>query len=82
MIGSFGYSANDIIYQWAPSPVSIDELGMAQFLLKEYSSRESIELSNRRTRFEMTHITLVKTNANYEINNTKNIEHVQSGKVQ
>jgi len=51
VIGSFGYSANDIIYKWAPSPVSIDELGMAQFLLKEYLSGETIELSNRRTRF-------------------------------
>jgi gamma-aminobutyric acid receptor subunit alpha len=50
-IGSFGYSAEDIIYKWAkPNAVSIDEVGMAQFLLKEYRSFETIAVSNRRTK--------------------------------
>ena len=49
--GSFGYSAEDIVYHWKkPSAVSIDEVGMAQFLLKDYQSSEKIEVSNRRTK--------------------------------
>ena len=50
-IGSFGYSAEDIIYKWAkPTAVSLDEIGMAQFLLKDYQSYETIAVSNRRTK--------------------------------
>jgi hypothetical protein len=50
-IGSFGYSAEDIVYEWKkPNAVSIDEVGMAQFLLKDYKSFEKIEVSNRRTK--------------------------------
>jgi hypothetical protein len=51
IIGSFGYSAEDIIYKWAkPTAVSMDEVAMAQFLLKDYQSYEKIEVSNRRTK--------------------------------
>jgi hypothetical protein len=52
VIGSFGYSADDVIYHWAtPVAVSIDKLGLAQFHLKDYKIHESIEVMDRRTRY-------------------------------
>ena len=50
-IGSFGYTANDLIYSWArPKAVSIDKLGLAQFHLVKYETYEEISLGYRRTR--------------------------------
>ena len=50
-IGSFGYSAEDIVYSWAkPKAVSIDKLGLAQFHLTRYETYEKISVTNRRTR--------------------------------
>ena len=43
MIGSFGYSAEDVVFKWKqPKAVSIDKLGLAQFHLGMVSHRMSI----------------------------------------
>lgn len=50
-IGSFGYSADDVVIQWKkPNPVSIDELGLAQFHLVSYNHFEEFGEIDRRTR--------------------------------
>ena len=50
-IGSFGYTASDLVYTWArPKAVSIDRLGLAQFHLVKYETYEEISLGYRRTR--------------------------------
>ena len=50
VIGSFGYSAEDIVYQWKkPKAVAIDKLGLAQFHLVDYKATEDFEII-RRTR--------------------------------
>ena len=50
VIGSFGYSAEDIVYQWKkPKAVAIDKLGLAQFHLVDYKATEEFEII-RRTR--------------------------------
>ena len=51
VIGSFGYSADDVIYTWQkPKPVAIDKLGLAQFHLVEYKATEEFGEISRRTR--------------------------------
>ena len=51
VVGSFGYSAKDVVYEWAkPKAVSIDKLGLAQFHLKEFKTYNQILEMNRRTR--------------------------------
>jgi hypothetical protein len=50
-VGSFGYDANDVLYRWAaPTAVSVDELGLAQYHLIDYGSFEKIFVGKRRTK--------------------------------
>ena len=51
MIGSFGYSAEDVVFKWKqPGPVSIDKLGLAQFHLVNFETSEEFGEISRRTR--------------------------------
>ena len=51
IIGSFGYSAEDVVYVWQqPKAVAIDKLGMAQFHLADFKSFEEFGEIDRRTR--------------------------------
>ena len=51
IIGSFGYSAEDVVYVWQqPKAVAIDKLGMAQFHLVDFKSFEEFGEIDRRTR--------------------------------
>ena len=51
MIGSFGYSGEDVVFKWkTPKAVSIDKLGLAQFHLVDYRSYEDFTDEIRRYR--------------------------------
>ena len=50
-IGSFAYTANDVVYRWQKQPFSIaKEVALAQFHLADASYDESIGVSGRRDR--------------------------------
>jgi len=50
-IGSFGYTAQDVIYKWQSKPFSVGEdVALAQFLLANASVGENIGISGRRDR--------------------------------
>lgn len=67
IVGSFGYSAQDIVYNWAkPKAVSIDKLGLAQFHLKEFKSFEDIAVMNRRTRDSFRNDSIVQIDFLFE----------------
>ena len=35
-LGSFGYTSSDVVYRWADSPVSLDEVELSQYKLSSW----------------------------------------------
>ena len=35
-MGSFGYTAEDVVYKWSSSPLSLDEVEMSQYKLTSW----------------------------------------------
>ena len=67
VIGSFGYSAEDVVFKWKqPKAVAIDKLGLAQFHLVDYESYEGFENVNRRTRGGMRNDSTATLKFNFE----------------
>ena len=47
-LGSFGYTAQDVVYSWAKSPVSLDEVEPTQYKLTTWDHGVRTEESNRK----------------------------------
>ena len=47
-VGSFGYTAQDVVYSWAESPVSLDEVEPTQYRLTTWDHGVRTENSNRK----------------------------------
>ena len=46
-IGSFGYTAQDLVYKWSSSPLSMDEVEMSQYKLTSWDFGVEKQKSDR-----------------------------------
>ena len=46
-VGSFSYTASDVVYQWADNPVSLDEVELSQYKLTSWDFGVRTENSKR-----------------------------------
>jgi len=66
-IGSFGYTAQDVVYKWQSKPFSVGEdVALAQFLLANASFGEVIGISGRRDRAGFRNDSTVFLNFRFE----------------
>ena len=47
MIGSYGYTGEDLSYVWAEQPLSMDELGLAQYHMTAWTYGVDTSLTKR-----------------------------------
>ena len=48
LIGSYGFTANEVYYEWAEKPLSIDALGLAQFHMVRWEHGLTTNVTNRK----------------------------------
>ena len=46
-MGSFGYTAEDVVYKWSSSPLSLDEVEMSQYKMTSWDFGVDTQKSDR-----------------------------------